>query len=309
MDDPSVPQFFRYEKPQRGRGREFIQWNVDVIGSAEPAADAEAIAVAVRALERLGLAASDVVVRVNDRAFVQRMLGTLSVAADAESEVLACIDKLERDERAGERLTELLGDSAASEVRGWCRRFPTERADELAALLEAARDFRLDAWLEPDFRVVRGLAYYTGPVWEVFDRERKFRAIAGGGRYDRLIQSLGGPRLEALGFGMGDMVLGELLRDRGLVPDAPPRVDVFVVPIGDEMLGPGRRVLAQLRARGVAADGPYSAAKVGRALKAADAAGASRAVLVGPDEWAEGAVRVKDLASGQETVVPLADLE
>ena len=137
---------------------------------------------------------------------------------------------------------------------------------------------------------------------------RKLRAVAGGGRYDQLIASLGGPPLPALGFGMGDMVLGELLAERGLVPETPPRAEVFVVPIGEEMRGPARRVLATLRRANVAADALYTAARVGRALKAAQAAGARRAILVGPDEWADGHVKVKDLDSGEERVVGLDEL-
>ncbi len=305
----SVPQFFRYEKPQRGRGREFIQWNVDVVGSAEPAADAEAIAVALRALEILGVGAADVVLRLNDRSFVSRLLRGLDIGEAEELQVLACVDKLERDERAAERLAELLGEPRAAEIRGWCQRFPAERADELGPLLEALADFGLSPWVEPAFAVVRGLAYYTGPVWEIFDRGRKLRAVAGGGRYDRLIAELGGPPLEALGFGMGDMVLGELLRDLGRLPEPPPRADVFVVPIGAEMLSAARQVLARLRQRGLSADSPYTALRVGRALKAADAAGARRAVLVGADEWADGCVRVKELASGDERIVPLDELD
>jgi len=305
----SVPQFFRYEKPQRGRGREFIQWNVDVVGSAERAADAEAVAVALRALEMLGIGAGDVVVRLNDRSFVSRLLRGLDVSEAEEPAVLACVDKLERDERAAGRLAELLGEPRAAEIRAWCERFPAERADELGPLLEALADFGLADWVEPAFGVVRGLAYYTGPVWEIFDRARKLRSVAGGGRYDGLIAELGGPPLEALGFGMGDIVLGELLRDLGRLPEAPPRAEVFVVPIGAEMLGAARQVLARLRQRGLSADSPYTALRVGRALKAADAAGARRAVLVGADEWADGCVRVKELASGDERVVRLDELD
>ncbi len=304
-----VPQFFRYERPQRGRGREFIQWNVDVIGSDEPAADAEAIAVALQALERLGLGPRDLLVCLNDRRLLRRLLASLDIGADSEAPVLAEIDKLERDGAAAGRLADLLGAERAAVVRGWCESFPRDDAAELEPVLAACDDFGIAEYVEPDLTIVRGLDYYTGPVWEIFDRRGKLRAIAGGGRYDELIEFLGGPRLEALGFGMGDMVLAEVLRDRGLIPDAPPRADAFVVPVGDEMLAASRQVLTRLRARGVSADGLYAAIRIGKALKAADAAGARRAVLVGPDEWAEGAVRVKDLASGDEQLVALDDLE
>jgi histidyl-tRNA synthetase len=303
-----VPQFFRYERPQRGRGREFIQWNVDVIGSDEPAADAEAIAVALQALERLGLGPRDLLVCLNDRRLLRRLLASLDIGADSEAPVLAEIDKLERDGAAAGRLADLLGAERAAVVRGWCESFPRDDAAELEPVLAACDDFGIAEYVEPDLTIVRGLDYYTGPVWEIFDRGRKLRAIAGGGRYDQLIASLGGPALSALGFGMGDMVLGELLTERGLVPETPPRAEAFVVPIGAEMQGPARRVLAALRRANVAADGLYTAVRVGRALKAAQAAGARRAILVGPDEWAEGRVKVKDLDSGEERVVPFDEL-
>lgn len=303
-----VPQFFRYERPQRGRGREFFQWNVDVVGSDEPAADAEVIAVALDGLGRLGLGPADLQVRINDRRFLRRMLERLEVAPADEAETLACLDKLDRDRGAPARLEALLGAERASRVRGWCAEFPRDEAAELAPVLEACVEFGVGEYVEPDFGIVRGLAYYTGPVWEIFDRKQALRAVAGGGRYDALIASLGGPDLPALGFGMGDMVLSELLAERGIEPPPVPRVDTFVVPIGEEMQARARGIVARLRAAGVAADAPYGAVKAGRALKAADQAGARRAVLVGPDEWADGCVLVRDLASGDERRVPVDEL-
>ena len=303
-----IPEFYRYEKPQRGRARAFYQWNVDIFGSDDPAADAELVAVAVEGLRQLGLGAGDVVVRINDRRLLRRQLASIDVGEQDGGEVLALIDKLERDAAAPERLEALLGQTRAREVIAWCERMPLENADELTAVIEACADFGIDDFIQPDFRIVRGLAYYTGPVWEIFDRAGELRSVAGGGRYDKLIELFGGPKLPALGFGMGDLVLTELLRKRGLVPDAAPRVDVVVVPIGAEMRQVARRVVAKLRSEGVRADTPYAAPRVARALKAAEAAGAARVVLVGPDEWEDGSVKVKDMASGRETVVRFDDL-
>jgi len=304
-----VPQFFRYERPQRGRGREFFQWNVDVIGASEPAADAEVMTVALDALRSLGLGERDVVLRVNDRRFLRRMLRSIDVGEEKEAEVLGWIDKLERDVSAPKRLEEMLGEKRSGELLGWCERMPLEQANELEDVLGACQDFGIEAWVEPDFKIVRGLAYYTGPVWEIFDREGRLRSIAGGGRYDGLIAALGGPDLPALGFGMGDVVLRELLAQKGLEPEAPARVEVFVVAIGPDMLRPAREVLLRLRERGVSADAPYGNLKLGKALKAADASGARRAVLVGPEEWQEDSVRVKDMASGEERIVRLEELD
>jgi histidyl-tRNA synthetase len=304
-----VPQCFRYERPQRGRGREFFAWNVDVIGSDAPAADAEVIAVALDALLRLGLGSDDLRVRINDRRFIRRMFADLDIGPADEAETLGCLDKLNRDRRAGARMSELLGSERASRIQDWCKEFPRDEAAELAPVLEACAEFGVGEYLEPDFSIVRGLAYYTGPVWEILDRKRQLRAVAGGGRYDALIESLGGPDLPALGFGMGDMVLSELLAERGLEPPESPRVDAYIVPIGPDMLSAARSVLSRLRGQGVAVDAPYGAIKAGRALKAANQAGARRAVLVGPDEWAEGCVLVRDLATGEERKVRLEELD
>jgi histidyl-tRNA synthetase len=304
-----VPEFYRYEKPQRGRLRAFHQWNADVVGSAEPVADAEAIAVALEALRLLGLSERDVRVRINDRRFLVRALRELGVEEARDAALLGLIDKLDREPEARERIEKELGPARAAQIAAWCETFPIERADELGELLAAARDLGIGEFVEPDFRIVRGLAYYTGPVWEIFDRARSLRAVAGGGRYDRLIGSLGGPELPALGFGMGDVVLGELLAERGLLPPAPPRVDAYVIPVGDELIPAARQVLVQLRRRGIAADAPYGAPKLGKALKAADASGARRAILVGPDEWEQRSVKVRDLVSGEERLVALDALE
>jgi histidyl-tRNA synthetase len=295
-------------KTRLSRGREFLQWNADVIGASEPAADAEVIAVALHGLRLLGLSDADVRVRISDRRMVRRLLGDLGVEAEREPAVLDCIDKIERDAEAGERLVSLVGDAAARELRGWCERFPTRQAAELTPVFEAAEDLGIGAFLEADFKIVRGLAYYTGPVWEIFSRGPRLRSICGGGRYDKLIAQLGGPELEACGFGMGDMSLGELLGERELAPPPAGRVDVYVIPIGDEMQRPARQVLRRLRERGVSADAPYGAPRVGKALKAADAAGARRAALVGPDEWKDRSVKMRDLASGEERLVGIDDV-
>ena len=304
-----VPQFFRYERPQRGRLREFFQWNLDVIGSPEPSADAETMAVAVDALRRLGLGPDTIALRLNDRRLVEALLTELDLAAEERLAALGWIDKLARDPSEAERMRERLGEARAKQLLEWCANAPVDRSEGLGPVLEACRDLGIGDYVEPDFKIVRGLDYYTGPVWEIFSRSGDLRALAGGGRYDGLIAQLGGPDLPATGFGMGDVVLGELLKECGRVPAGPLRVDVVVVPIGAEMLAPARQVVRRLRDRDVAAEAPYAPVRVARALRAADRAGARRAILVGPDEWADNAVRVRDLESGEERVIALADLD
>jgi histidyl-tRNA synthetase len=300
----SVPEFYRYEKMQRGRLRAFYQWNLDVIGSDEPAADAEAIAVALDALRILGLGADDVVVRINDRRLVSRALAELGVAEADQAGVLGELDKLERDRSAQERLEA----KGAGALLAYANEFPLAKAPELGAVIDACREYGVTTPIEPDFRIVRGLAYYTGAVWEIFDRGRELRAVAGGGRYDKLIESLGGPKLSALGFGMGDVVIGELLAEKKLVPAKLPRVEVAVLAVTPELAGEARRVVAKLRARGVSAETPYGVPKLGKALRAADEAGALRALIVGPEEWKDRTVLERDLKTGAERKVAFDEL-
>jgi len=249
-----------------------------------------------------------VVVRINDRRFVARALAELEVAPGDQAEILGIVDKLERDRGAATRLDDRLGAKRADALRALCTDYPLARASELASVIDAAHELGVRAPLQPDFRIVRGLAYYTGPVWEIFARGPVLRAVAGGGRYDQLIGALGGPELAALGFGMGDVVLAELLAEKKLVPATPPRVEVAVVAVTPELAGEARRIVARLRARGVAAETPYGHPKLVKALRAADAAGASRAIILGPEEWQDGKVVVRDLASGDEETVAATEV-
>jgi len=293
----AVPQLFRYERQQRGRLREHIQWNVDLIGAPEVAADAELVAVAVDALRRLGLGPGDVCVRYSHKGLVVRKLEALG-CRDVET-ALRLVDKGLFD---AERGKDLMDEAACAELLRWLDA-PEAPEGDLAAFAAACGDYGLSEFLVLDKRIVRGLAYYTGLVFEIFDRGGQLRAVAGGGRYDTLVEKLGGPSLPALGFGMGDVVLSELLKELGKAPAQPARIDALVVPIGEAMLGPARQVVRRLRAAGVAAEAPFAPVKVGKAFKAAEAAGAARVYLVGPDEWADGAVKRKELASGAEDTV------
>ena len=289
----AVPQLFRYQRQQRGRLREHIQWNVDVFGASEVGADAEALAVALDALARLGLGPTDVCVRASHKALAERKLRELG-CEDLEAG-LRLIDK---DLLDAEHAKGVLEARALDELVRWLDDPATPpELDELRAALE---DYGVAPYLVVDKRIVRGLAYYTGLVWEIFDRKRKLRAVAGGGRYDTLVERLGGAPMPALGFGMGDVVLSELLKDLGRAPPAPPRIDVLVVPIGEEMMAVARQVVRRLRAAGERAEAPFAPMKVGKAMKAGEQAGAKRVVLVGPDEWKDGRVKVKDLATGEE---------
>ena len=321
----SIPQLFRYERSQRGRLREHFQLNVDIVGEAGVAADAEVLAVAIDAVRALGLGADDFVARVNDRRLVTAVLSAAGAPRDTHAGCLAVIDKAGRAgperTRAGlealelssptvDTLAEILADGSRDHLADRFRdSAPVTDAmrplDEHRSILEA---MGLGAYLHFDFTVVRGLAYYTGIVFELFDRAGELRAICGGGRYDRLLELVGGERLSAVGFGMGDVVLAELLRDRGLVPDAAPSCDYYVIWVGPDQRALGLETGHRLRAAGHSVMYSLRSLGVGRQLRAAAKAGARQALIIGPDEVAAAAATVRDLRTGSQETRPLRSL-
>ena len=321
----SVPQLFRYERSQRGRLREHFQLNVDIVGDAGVAADAEVLAVAIDAVRGLGLGEDDFVARVNDRRLVAEVLAAAGVGADGHAACLGVIDKAGRAGAAKTRtglealgldgpavatLTELVADGSWEQLGRRFRdvtavREAMEPLEEHTAILGA---MGLGAYLHFDFTVVRGLAYYTGIVFELFDRAGELRAICGGGRYDRLLELVGGEPLPAVGFGMGDVVLGELLRGKGLVPDAAPSCDYYVIWVGPEQRSVGLQAGHRLREAGHSVMYSLRARGVGKQLKDASRTGAARAVIIGPDEVAAGSATVRDMKTGRQETVSLDSL-
>lgn len=321
----SVPQLFRYERSQRGRLREHFQLNADIVGEAGVAADAEITAVAIDAVRELGLGEDDFVARVNDRRLVTAVLDEIGVQQRRRAACLAVIDKagragpvktragleaLEIGGAAADALTELVADGSWQHLRD---RFRSSGA-VLAAMqpLEEHREILeamgLGGYQRFDFTVVRGLAYYTGIVFELFDRAGRMRAICGGGRYDRLLELVGGEPLPAVGFGMGDVVLGELLRDRGAAPAAAPACEDYVIWMGPAQRPLGMRVARALRREGRAVLYGLRAQGMGKQLRSAARLGAGRALIIGPDEATSGTVTVRDLVSGRQETTPLESI-
>ncbi|HEX6307906.1 MAG TPA: histidine--tRNA ligase, partial [Longimicrobiales bacterium] len=317
----SMPQLFRYERTQRGRLREHYQWNVDIIGEDDIAADAEVLAVALDALRMLGLGAADIVARYNDRRLLESLLLNAGVARERLLAAYAVIDKIGRDsgERVRSRFTEEVGLDAAT-IDAVLALFDAPAAGDAAGQQNALRALRdahvgsddvlreidrlesyeqrlgalgLAEFIRFDPSIVRGLAYYTGTVFEIFDRKGELRAICGGGRYDRLLASVSSADLPAAGFGMGDVVLTELLRDRNLLPDGKQTVDTFIVAMSDAELPLLLRIAQALRARGESVLYALRPSAVGKQIKEADARGAGRVILLGPDEVARGAATVR----------------
>ncbi len=317
----SLPRLWRYEKQQRGRLREFFQLNMDILGSESVSADAELIAAACRICEELGLTATDVVARISSRRLISTLLDELGCTD--KPPVYLALDRREKLPReafveglAGAGLTEdgIRRLDALFDAKSLEEVAPLVSSDEArAALSELETLFSLLAahgvadWCKFDPTVVRGLAYYTGVVYELFDTSRSLRAIAGGGRYDDLLAKLGGERLPAVGFGMGDVVMAELLKDKGLLPTGIPGPDLWLVSVdGDET----RLALAAatLRASGRSVGFAFGGGKLGKQMQAAQENGAKIAVFVGSDRVTADQVEVKDLTSGEQTVSTLEAL-
>ncbi len=316
----SIPQLFRYERQQRGRLREHFQLNCDLIGEAGHLADAEIVALAVEAVRAFGLGPRDVRVRLSDRRLLTTLLRTLGVTEPQVPAVYQVFDKLRRtpEEHSVRRLSDA-GVAPATidrlltlaRARSWEDLRGVDPAlagalgesDSLRRTIEALEAMGFGEYLDLDLGIVRGLAYYTGTVFELFDAQGELRAICGGGRYDNLLASLGGVSLPALGFGMGDVVLGELLRERGLAPAQGPSIDVFLAAITEDDLPHVLGLVRELREDGLRVEYALAPQAVGKQLRLADARGARVALVVGPDDRARGEVMVKDLAGkSQESV-------
>jgi histidyl-tRNA synthetase len=319
----SVPQLFRYERQQKGRLREHFQLNVDIIGEGSVAADAELLAVAIDVMRALGLTSQDVRARVSDRRLLTAALSHLGVKQPELPAVFAAIDKTGREPRDVTlgKVDAAVGSTAA---RSGVKRL-LENSKDLDAL---GRDFAkspevvgevskmreylvfldalgVGAWVDFDLSIVRGLAYYTGKVFELFDARGEFRAICGGGRYDDLLSTIGGVDLPALGFGMGDVVLTEILRSKNLLPVPDLATEYWVASDDESMLPDVMAVAGRLRAKARSAEYALKSQTLARQLKTASSAGVKSVVLLRRPDYDNGKITVKTLADGSERNVAL----
>jgi histidyl-tRNA synthetase len=319
----SLPQLFRYERQQKGRLREHFQLNVDIIGELSVAADAELLAVAIDVMRAVGLTSQDVRARVSDRQLLTAVLTEVGVQKSEMPAVFAAIDKTGREPRdvtlgkvekavanadARRGVARILDKS--SDLNGLAAEFRSSRSvmEEITRMREYLNF--LDAlgvgdWIDFDLSIVRGLAYYTGKVFELFDARGEFRAICGGGRYDDLLSTIGGVDLPALGFGMGDVVLTELLRSRNLLPISELATEFWIAGEDDSMLPDVMNVAGRLRAKAKSVEYALKSQSLARQLKTASSAGVRSVVLLRRDDYADGNVTVKTLADGSERKVAL----
>ena len=318
----SIPQCWRYERTQRGRGREHYQWNVDIWGTTEISADAELISVLVTFFEGIGLTAKDIVIRVSSRKVLEEVLGSLGLEGDIFAQTCIIVDKMDKlsSDVIEDQLSDLGHDSKVvttiqavlgiKDMNSLQKALKDESVavSELNLLFDAIDSYGISEWVEFDASIVRGLAYYTGAVFEAHDRMGEFRAICGGGRYDKLLSTLGGKDLPATGFGFGDMVIMELLAEKNLIPELVSDIDDIVIPLNSDLRNAAVMVAASLRNSGRTVDLVLEDKKMKWAFKHAERIGAARLVLLAPDEWSRKMVKIKDLDTGEESEISLNDI-
>jgi len=320
----SIAQCFRYERMSRGRKREHFQWNLDILGVPEVTAEAELLATALSCLEQLGLNGSDVVVRISHRGLLGNVLGGLQVPEDDWAEVFGIIDKRGKEsdeslwqqlEKLGlspavlEKLFSLLDQKRIDVFKEFLdeKGMDTASLEELQGLFTLMKGYGYEEYCEFAPSIVRGLPYYTGIVFECFDREGRFRAVFGGGRYNNLLKLFSAENQPAAGMGFGDVVIQEILEQNGKLPQLPRSVEFFVVPFSRDERLEAVEVVQAIRKRGIAADILLTPKKLKAALKEASRVRSKGVILLLPEELKEGMLVMKNLETGTEVRLEKAD--
>ena len=318
----SVPRLCRAERPQKGRLREFFQWNVDIIGADDIVADAECIFTAIDYLRSTGLTENDIVVKISSRKMLAALLEAIGIGKGDLDKVYAVLDKKAKlPQDAFEKMVSEVIPNADMQSKT-LKLMSVEAVDDLhniteldenavAAvqqlndLFDTLETMGVKQFCEFDICIVRGLAYYTGPVFEIYDRQAALRAIGGGGRYDNLLKDFGGPQVSATGFGMGDCVLGILLEEKGLLKQTLPtkRVDYYIAYTDEQFRTKAIELAASLRTKGVNADMSYKSSSFKKILKQASAVQASKTVIIAQEYLEKSELIVKDMATGQQDMI------
>lgn len=301
----SFGPFWRYERPQRGRSREFFQWNIDLLGVESPTADGEIVSIAALFLRSLGLTPDDVVIYYNSRRLIEQKLAEIGLGGGKEGEVFRLVDR--RDKLSADKWQEwaldmgLSGEQFDALVGVLDDRELWRESEELCQVVSTAEALGVAEYLIYDAGIVRGLDYYTGPVFEARDRAKFFRAILGGGRYDNLVADVGGERLTGTGFAMGDVIVELLLERAGKSPHLPASPSQVLVTLFDAELYLATIGLAsRIREAGIRAEQVLEPDRLGKQIRYADRKGIPFVVILGPDELKAGQVVLKDLATGEQ---------
>ena len=317
----SMPQCFRYERMTKGRRREHFQWNADIIGQPNILAEAEILMLLISACESMGLTKKEFKVFINDRRILNAILTQINVPQDLHSTVMVILDK--RDKISSEALVSMLEDTGMSANQvGQLNEYlsntdlkdleenlsDTTGVEQLHSLMDMMDTAGCSGYLKFDISIVRGLSYYTGAVFEVNSPEKKHRAICGGGRYDSLLSAFGGETVPAVGFGFGDVVVLDVLKELGRFPELPRKLDYTIIPFASEQVGIALKIASELRMRGSVVDCNFSMKKMKKTMRQANESGAAKAILLFPEELAEDKVVIRDMILHEQKPVKIADL-
>ena len=317
----SMPQCFRYERMTKGRRREHFQWNADIIGQHEVVAEAEILMLLISACESMGLSTNDFRVFINDRRIINAILSQINVPQVLHSEVMVIMDKRDKippealskmleemrmtTKQVGQ-LNEYLSKSDLEELRENLKN--TEGIEELQHLMKLMETAGYKNYLQFDISIVRGLSYYTGAVFEVNSPEKQHRAICGGGRYDSLLSTYGGETVPAVGFGFGDVVVLDVLKELERFPELPRKLDYTIIPFANEQIGTALKIAAELRLQGSTVDCNFSMKKIKKMMQQAHESGAAKAILLFPDELSDDKVVIRDMQLHEQKPVRITDL-
>ena len=324
----NIGEHFRYERPQKGRGRSFYQFNADLLGETNLQADAELIALLVGIFETLGLGSNDFKIRLSDRTTWVLLLNNLGISDQERPAVLNIIDKSERrkPEQTLEDLEKIIGTRSEDtftkieaikkidsidelkEKLSSCGEEGQKRANDWITLIEYLEGYAANNYVSIDLSIVRGLAYYTGFVYEAFEASGEGRALAGGGRYDHLVKKLSGNTdMPAAGFAIGDMTLSDCLESKGLLPNYIVAPDIYLI-CGPEDKKNGLTIISRCRKAGFSVSHSLKNAAFGKQFKEAGKSGARYGLILGKDELDKNEIKIKDFRSGNEKSVPQQSL-
>ncbi len=321
----SIPRLCRAERPQKGRLREFFQWNIDIVGSDALLADAECIYTAIDYLRSVGLTCDDVVAKISSREMLAELLKDIGFTEDQLNSIYALLDKRAKlpaekfealakeqipDDTQREKLINILNAENLQAIESLINSDAAKKSiADLHSLFEMLDTMGIGDYYEFDINIVRGLAYYTGPVFEVFDRASELRAVCGGGRYDNLLAGLGGQNVPATGFGMGDVVLEILLEEKGLIKPDPEKWDVFIINTDSSLEKQALQLTSQLRQLGLRTQLSYKQTALGKQLKQPVAQNSKQVVILGEETINENKVTIKNMSDGSQSTQSLDSIE
>ncbi|MFN2146377.1 MAG: histidine--tRNA ligase [Anaerolineales bacterium] len=309
----SFGPFWRYERPQKGRTREFFQWNIDLIGDDSPEADAELIAIAATFLKEVGLSSDEVKILVNNRKLMDTQLASMQIPAEQRPEVFNLIDRRDKMSEEGwlAYAAELgLTPAQTEQVSAlMVNQDLWQESDELVQMFAALEAYGIRDYVKFAPHIIRGLVYYTGTVFEAWDTSGEYRAIFGGGRYDNLVGDVGGDPVGGVGFAVGDLIITLILQQYGRLPDfGSTPAAVFFTLFDESLLKESLSLANHLRQAGIPVTSQLTPSKLGKQFKYADRIGARLAIVLGPEEAANQNAAIKIFATGDQIIVSQSEL-